>query len=152
MTRTYALQGMRSAGDFHTMWHHNDGMDHDESILVHQSVSHIYPEGELQVEFVEKTEAYWLIAALPGIQQDDITIQVDDDLLCILGEWPEEATACGSAQLVRPYRSFARQFRLDEPVDGDAISMTYADGVLAMCVPKLAPLEAVRPTEALVES
>jgi HSP20 family molecular chaperone IbpA len=152
MTQTYALKGMLSTGDFHTMWHHHNSMEQDESILVHQSVSHIYPEGELQVEFVEKIDAYWLIAELPDIRQDDITIQVNGDVLSILGEWPEEAVACSSVPCIRPYRSFARQFRLDEPVDDGAISMTYTDGVLAVCVPKLAPLQAALPAQVLVES
>ena len=152
MTPTYALKGMRSTGDFHTMWHHNDSKEHNESILVHQSVSHIYPEGELQVELVEKIDAYWLIAELPDIRQDDITIQVNGDVLSILGEWPEEAATGSAAPCIRPYRSFARQFRLDEPVDDGAVSMTYIDGVFAVCVPKLAPLQLALPAQVLVES
>jgi HSP20 family molecular chaperone IbpA len=151
MTQGYALKGMRSTNDFDTMWH-NQGGDNQGAILAHQTVAHIYPEGELQVEFVEKINAYWLIAELPDIQQDDITICVDGDVLSILGEWPEEVAMRGSAKLIRPYRSFARQFRLDEPVDAEAITMTYTDGVLAVCVPKFAQPQAATPTHELVEN
>jgi HSP20 family molecular chaperone IbpA len=152
MTQTYELKGMRSMGDFRTMWNQNDSMDRNDAILAHPTMAHIYPEGELQVEFVEKTDAYWLIAELPGIQQDDITIQVDGEILSIVGEWAEEAARRDSAHLIRPYRVFARQFRLGEPVETDTISMTYADGVLAVCVPKLARSQAGSTSHVLVES
>ncbi|WP_179131615.1 Hsp20/alpha crystallin family protein [Candidatus Entotheonella palauensis] len=152
MTYAYALKGMRSLGDFHCMWYPNDSMNPHESVLAHQTVSHIYPEGELQVEFVEKTDAYWLIAELPDIQQDDITVGVEGDTLSLLGEWPEEAAANGSAQLVRPYRAFARKFQLDEPVEADAISMTYSEGILAVCVPKQVPSGVETHDYALVEN
>jgi HSP20 family protein len=149
MTQAYALKGMRSLGDFRTRY---DSADCDDSILAHQTMAHIYPEGELQVEFIERTDAYWLIAELPNIQQDDVTIQVSGEVLSIVGEWPEEATACDSAQLVRPYRKFARQFRLAEPVEVEAISTTYTDGVLSVCVPKLARAKAASPSLALAEN
>jgi len=152
MTQTYALKGMRSLGDFRAMWNQNDSINRDDSILAHQTMAHVYPGGEVQVEFVEKTDAYWLIAELPNIQQDDLTVQVDGEILSIVGEWPEEATARDSAQLIRPYRMFARQFRLDEPVEADAISSTYIDGVLAVCVPKLVLPQAESPSHVLVES
>lgn len=152
MTQRYALKGMRSAGDFDTMWHSNDSLDNHEAILAHQTVAHIYPESELQIEFVEKIDAYWLMAEMPDIQQDDITIRIDGQNLSILGEWPETASTCGTGKPVRPYRAFARQFNLDEPVDADAITMTYTDGVLAVCIPKLTSSQAYMPAPLLVEN
>jgi HSP20 family protein len=152
MIQAQALKGLRSLGDFRTMWNQGNSPDRDDSILAHQTIAHIYPEGELQVEFVEKADAYWLIAELPNIQQDDVTIQVNGEVLSIVGEWPEEATARDSAQLVRPYRMFARQFRLEEPVEAETISTTYTDGLLAVCVPKLAQAQAESPSLELVES
>ena len=146
MTQAYALRGMRSLGDFRTMWNQGNSAGCDASILAHQTMAHIYPEGELQVELIEKTDAYWLIAELPNIQQDDVTMQVSGAVLSIVGEWPEEATAHDSAQLVRPYRMFARQFRLEEPVAAETLSTTYTDGLLAVCVPKLAPSQVESPS------
>ena len=152
MTQTYALKGMRSLGDFRTMWNQGNSPDRGDSILAHQTMAHIYPEGELQVEFIEKADAYWLIAELPNIQQDDVTIHLNGEVLSIVGEWPEEATARDSAQLGRPYRMFARQFKLEEPVEAETISTTYTDGLLAVCVPKLASSQAESPSLELVES
>ena len=152
MTQTYGVQGMRSMSDFDTMWKQSDGMDQNDAILARRPMAHLYPEGELQVELVEKTDAYWLIAELPGMQQDDITIQVDGEILSIIGEWAQEATIGDSAQRMRPCRGFARRFRLDKPVETDTLSMTYADGVLTVCVPKLAPVQTGSLSHALVES
>jgi HSP20 family molecular chaperone IbpA len=47
---------------------------------------------------------------------------------------------------------FARQFRLEEPVEAETISTTYTDGLLAVCVPKLAQAQAESPSLELVES
>ena len=136
MTYPYTSTGMRSLSDVFTMGYADDIGDHLEAVLAHQSLVYVYPDGELQVEFVEKPDAYWLMTELPGLQQDDITVRVDGDRLSVLVEWPETTDVSGSTPLIRPYRAFARQLQLDEPVDADAISMTYTEGVLAVCVPK----------------
>ena len=152
MIQANVLKGMRSTGDFLTMWYDAENMDQQGAVLAHQTVSHIYPEGELQVEFVEKTDAYWLIAELPDIQRDDITIRVEGDMLSIHGEWPEATSDSGSVQVDRPRQAFARQFKLEEPVEADHISVTYADGELAVCVPKMVSATAESPAQMLVES
>ena len=101
---------------------------------------------------IEQTDAYWLIADLPGLQQDDITVRVDGNRLSILVEWPETTDISGSSQLVRPHRAFSGQFQLDELVDADAISMTYTEGVLSVCAPKLAAAQAELGAHVMVAS
>ncbi len=142
MTDACAPKGMRFLSDFFTMGHADDKGDHLKAVLAHQSLVYVYPGGELQVEFVEQTDAYWLIAELPGLQQDDITVRVDGNRLSVLVEWPETTDVSGSPQINRPHRAFSCQFQLDELVDADSISMTYTDGVLSVCVPKLAASQA----------
>ncbi len=152
MTSVHAFKSLRSLSDSFTMWHSDGRGDHPEAILAHQSLACVYPHGEFQIEFVEKTDAYELIAELPGLQQDDITVRVDGDRLSILGEWPETTDIIGSSQLIRPYRAFSRQFQLDEPVEADAISMIYTDEVLTVYVPKLGASQAGLWSHVMVES
>ena len=149
MTQAYALNSMRSMGDFEAMRLDDERMARYHHVFAQQSMSEVYPAGELQVEFVEKTEAYWLIAKLPGIQQDDITIRVDGGVFTILGEWGERSEDDnGAGQRKRPQRAFARQFKLSAPVRADAITMAYIDGELTVCAPKLE----TAPAHALAES
>ena len=138
MRSSFASKGMRSPSDFLDLWHVDDNADGLESPLAHHSLAYVYPGGEIQVEFVEKTDAYWLRAELPGLQQDDITVRVDGDRLSLHAEWAESAGMGASSPLHRPYRAFARQFKLEEPVEANDWSMTYTDEVLRVRVPKLA--------------
>lgn len=142
MSSTHVLKDLRSPRDFFTMWHSDENRDHPEAILVHQSLAYLYLGGEPQVEFVEKTDAYRLTAELPELQQDDITVRVEGDRLYVIVEWPETADMSASSQAIRPYRTFARRFQLDEPVEAEDLSMAYRDGVLTVYVPKLVSSQA----------
>lgn len=152
MTSVHALENIHSLSDGFTTWYADDERAYPETILAHQSLAYVYPDGEVQVEFVEQANAYWLVAKLPGLQQDDMTIRVDDNQLSIFGEWPDITDVSDSPRLVRPHRTFARQFQLDEPVDADAISTTYQDEVLSVYVPKLAVSQAESWSHVMVES
>ena len=136
MTRLHAPKGVRSLGDFHAIWRHMAPARDDLSALAHEALSHLYAVDEPQVEWVEKEEAYWLSTELAGMHQDDITIRVDEGMLFLQGEWPEEKPAGEIAHPVRPCRAFARQFALPEPVEMDTISTMCRDGVLTVCIRK----------------
>jgi HSP20 family molecular chaperone IbpA len=45
----------------------------------------------------------------------------------------------------RSIRAFARRFGLEHPVDADAMTMTYTDGALAVCIPKTTGQPAEQP-------
>jgi HSP20 family molecular chaperone IbpA len=128
---------MRSRRDFHATWCRGASSWGDASVLGHEPLSHLYGVDEPEVELVEKNDAYWLIAELAGMHQDDITVRVDANILTLQGEWPKAEPTQGGATLVRPCRSFARRFVLEEPVEPDAISVTYVDGALAVCIRKM---------------
>jgi HSP20 family protein len=75
---------------------------------------------------------------LPGIPEDDISIEVKDENLTISAERAktEEATENGFYRFERRYGTFARAVGLPQGVDQDNISARYENGVLEVRVPK----------------
>jgi len=83
----------------------------------------------------ETEDEYLVLVDLPGVKQEDVSIELEDQLLTISGtRVPVEV---GEAQHVeRPYGSFARTLNLPKGVDSDSISAGYADGVLELRIRK----------------
>lgn len=136
MTRLHAPLGMRSQGDFDRMWSELERADDGASALARQSLSRLYAETEPQFECIERDDAYWLIADFPGMHRDDISVDFQGQTLILQGERAVEAAAQANHLQQRPIRAFTRRFVLENPVDADAMTMTYTDGALAVCIPK----------------
>ncbi|MBW6468760.1 MAG: Hsp20/alpha crystallin family protein [Coriobacteriia bacterium] len=84
-------------------------------------------------------------AELPGIDPDEVEIEVTDGVLTIKGERKAEEEREGEGWLIREssYGSFERSMVLPEGVDPGSISAEYNDGILEVHVPKA--LEAAKP-------
>src|SRR6187431_3357685 len=75
---------------------------------------------------------------LPGIREEQITIEVKDETLTISAdrEKTEETSENGFYRFERRYGTFARAVGLPQGVDQDQISASYDNGVLEVRVPK----------------
>jgi HSP20 family protein len=75
---------------------------------------------------------------LPGIPEDQITIEVQDDTLSVSAERvkAEETNENGFYRFERRFGSFARAVGLPQGVDQDTISARYENGVLEIRAPK----------------
>ncbi len=84
-------------------------------------------------------------AELPGIDPEEVDIEVTDGVLTLKGERKAEEEREGEGWLIREssYGSFERSMVLPEGVDPGAIRADYKDGILEVHVPKA--LEAVKP-------
>jgi HSP20 family protein len=84
-------------------------------------------------------------AELPGIDPDEVEIEVTDGVLTIKGERKAEEEREGEGWLIREssHGSFERSMVLPEGVDPGSISAEYTDGILEVHVPKA--LEAAKP-------
>lgn len=90
---------------------------------------------------VRETETEYVVwADLPGVKKEDVSIELQDNVLSISGvRAPVEE---GEAQLVeRPYGSFTRTLTVPSGIDPDAIVASYHDGVLELHLPKPANLK-----------
>ena len=94
----------------------------------------------LGVNIREEDDVYTLSALVPGLNADDLNIQVLDDVIRIEGEYKLD----DAQYLVRelPHGSFTRTLRLPAVIDADHVEAKIADGVLTLKLPKA---ESARP-------
>ena len=87
------------------------------------------------MDLVETDEHFVLRADLPGLSEEDVSIELEDRVLAIAGV----RTPVGTGETLRserPYGSFTRTLTLPKGVDGDRIAADYHDGVLELHIPK----------------
>ena len=129
---------MHSVGDFDAMWREMAQTDKRVWTIAHASLPDLYSTWEPRIEFSEQDDAYMLRAELPGMQQDDITVECRDGMLTVRGEQTIASASHGTVPRIKHgYRAFARRFVLSEPVEADAMATTYTRGVLEVHLPKV---------------
>lgn len=81
---------------------------------------------------------YILRADLPGVAEDDVRIELDDNVLTVSGERKaeHEERKEGYYRVERSTGSFSRSLRLPDGVDADAITANFDRGVLEVRIPK----------------
>jgi HSP20 family protein len=91
-----------------------------------------------KVEVQENGKTYTITADLPGVDQRDVKVLVEDDVLTISGERHAERTDEKTHYSERSYGSFTRAFTLPSDADRDGISAHFANGVLTLQIAKSA--------------
>ncbi|HEV2851652.1 MAG TPA: Hsp20/alpha crystallin family protein [Thermoanaerobaculia bacterium] len=103
------------------------------------------------VDVLEVEDAYLIFAELPGVQRDDIQLQVRDRRLELSGRRHPLGENHSFLRMERSYGPFRRTFELGAPVDADAISAAFDQGVLRVLIPKrrggATPLEITETSE-----
>ncbi|MFI5005872.1 MAG: Hsp20/alpha crystallin family protein [Solirubrobacterales bacterium] len=86
----------------------------------------------------ETAEAFLIEVELPGIDKDDIEIQVQGDELTVRGQRQMRGARpeCFH-RMERRYGPFSRTFSLREDVDGDRVTAEFKEGLLHLEVPKV---------------
>ena len=90
-----------------------------------------------QLETFRKDDKLVVRADLPGLTKDNVSIEVDDDVLVISGERSDE-TRDERDDFYRTERSYGRFFRaiqLPDGVEAEKIDATFKDGVLEVTIP-----------------
>lgn len=87
------------------------------------------------VDIYETKEGLVVVADLPGVEKDDLNIDVEDDVLTIQARSKHEEPASAVYQEYR-LMNFYRQFQLGEHVDQGKISAELKHGVLKLTLPK----------------
>lgn len=94
------------------------------------------------LEVAETPDAFELVAELPGVAPDDVTIELQGDVLTIRGEKKAEREEREATWQMseRRYGSFLRSLRLPFQAEADKVEAAYKNGVLTIKVPKPAAL------------
>ncbi len=90
------------------------------------------------MDLVETADHYVLRADLPGLSDEDVNIQLEDNVLTISGErkTEQETKQEGFYRLERGFGSFARSLTLPEGVDPESVQAHFDRGVLEVRIPK----------------
>ena len=92
------------------------------------------------VDIYETENELVLRADLPGIDEKDLDVRVENNMLTIRGErkFDEQVKEDNYLRIERTYGSFSRSFSLPNSVNTEAIKAEYKNGVLAIELPKRA--------------
>jgi len=94
-----------------------------------------------RVETAETDTAYEITAELPGVEEKDVKVAVEDNVLTISGEKKAEREQKEKDYVMseRSYGSFKRAFTLPDNVAVDKVAARFEKGVLRITLPKSAP-------------
>lgn len=86
---------------------------------------------------------YFITVELPGVDEKDLRVELDNDALRIYGEKKqviedkgEDGDAGSYYRMERSYGSFQRMLTLPEDVDTAGINASHKDGVLTITLPR----------------
>jgi HSP20 family protein len=90
------------------------------------------------MDLAETGSEFVLTADLPGMAEDDITIEIKDRVLEIAGERSDTRSEedRNYRRVERSFGRFARTLTLPEGVDADRVEAAFDSGVLEVKIPK----------------
>ncbi len=95
-----------------------------------------------RVDIFEDGKAITIIADMPGVQTEDISIDLREDVLTLTGV-PSFTVPHQERPLLQEFEvgKYLRQFTLSEVIDQKAIAATLTNGVLRVTLPKMGPAQ-----------
>jgi HSP20 family protein len=112
-------------------------------------------EQTLGVNVRAEEDAFVLTALVPGIQADELNIQVFEDVVQLKADYrrssPVDKADENGSYLIHelPAGSFTRTLRLPTPIDTDHVEAEVMNGVLTLRLPKA---ESARPKQIKIKS
>jgi HSP20 family protein len=90
------------------------------------------------MDLVESDEHFVLRADLPGLTQEDVNLELEDNVLTVSGERKAEHEERneGYHRVERAYGRFSRSLTLPEGIDPEAVEARFDKGVLEVRIPK----------------
>lgn len=103
------------------------------------------------VDISEDEDKIRLTTELPGVREDQVSIQMEGGVLTIRGErkFEDEKQGRNFHRVERSYGQFVRSFTLPNNVDREKIRASFSDGILDIEIPKS---EEARPRQIKISS
>jgi len=91
------------------------------------------------VNIKENEKNFTLELAVPGMEKNDLKIDINEDVLTISSETKNETeeSTDGYKRKEFSYSSFCRSFYIPDNVDREKIAAAYKDGILSVELPKM---------------
>ncbi len=104
---------------------------------------------EVRVDVKENDKAYQVQAELPGVNKENIHVDIDGAVVVISAERKQEKEVNEGNRVLRTERYFgkvSRSFQLAQEIDEGQAVAKYNNGVLELTLPKKAAAQAKRVT------
>ncbi|WP_342627500.1 Hsp20/alpha crystallin family protein [Nguyenibacter vanlangensis] len=88
------------------------------------------------VEVAETDTGLSVTAELPGLTEKDVTLSIDNGVLCICGERRQETADKTSGYSERRYGRFERRLALPPGIKEDQATARFQNGILTVTLPK----------------
>lgn len=100
------------------------------------------------VDIFEEKDRFVVRADLPGVNPNDIDVNMENGVLTVSGERDNEERSEfeGVSRIERVSGRFLRRFTLPETADADAIKAKSSNGILEISIPKQAVVQPRRIT------
>ena len=91
-----------------------------------------------RMDVAETKDAFVVKAEIPGVDQKDISVSLQEQTLTVKGEKRQEKEEKDEQyhRVERAYGAFTRSFRLPATVDGAGVKAEFKDGLLTITLPK----------------
>ena len=92
-----------------------------------------------RVDIKEKKNHYEITAELPGVDQENIHVELEDGVLTISAETRQEDTEEKEGRVIRQerrYGKYMRSFNLGSDIHEEDITAAFKGGVLKLSAPK----------------
>jgi HSP20 family protein len=96
---------------------------------------------QLRMDVTENDKEYQVLAELPGVKKEEISITISGNQVALSAEVKHEKDVKNGGTMVRAERYYGkiqRSFTLAQEVDEAAAQAKYNDGVLELTLPKKA--------------
>ncbi|MEE8056845.1 MAG: Hsp20/alpha crystallin family protein [Pseudomonadales bacterium] len=93
-----------------------------------------------RVDIHEAADNYALVAELPGINKENLSVTVEDSTLTIEASNEQQSTEEGTTKALRKERHFGkfiRSFNLGQNIEQSDIKASFKDGLLNLTIPKV---------------
>jgi HSP20 family protein len=90
------------------------------------------------MDLLETEDHFVLRADLPGMSEEDVTVELEDNVLTVSGERKSEHQdrSEGYYRVERAFGAFSRSLTLPKGIDPEAVNAAFERGVLEVRIPK----------------
>jgi HSP20 family protein len=99
-----------------------------------EAASLLSPTWSPPADVFETADRFVIQIELPGVDEDDVEVQVEADQVTVRGQRLLKASTRPECfyRMERSYGPFSRSFRLSQDVDPDAVTARFRDGLLQL--------------------
>jgi len=102
----------------------------------------------LPIDAYVNSDAIVLVADVPGLKPEDLSVTLEGDTLTVRGEIKAQAEDRKYLLRERPFGRFERILTVSTPIDSEKVEAQFADGVLTLTLPKA---EALKPRQIAIK-